>query len=577
MRADESRVGGVGAPRLVYAVLHRILRAQVAIGRREVHDRELRHAGLVHETEKVLREAELRWIVVDRQRRVIGEPGPSESQREHRVVARDPRVVDRENLRAPLEDVVVRVEEAVRVIEPRDVVRARLVGAVVQIEAGERRLVGELVLHLHAVQLLELVVDDRLRAEVRRAVVEVQERQREIAQHLLRDRIDPVLRNGVVGERQVRQRIVNSDRRRPGGGRRKIAVALSLRREHDAGRIARGDVVVVLRGEPEEGPVLHDRAAEPRTRRVPRRVLLPVQGDARGVIRRALLERFLAEVVVRGAPDGPRLEERRAVEVVRSRPQGRVEHAAARAPHFRVVGVHLHLHIVERFDRGVRDRAVGQVGDRHAVQRVVVAAACAAAERQQRGVGLILLAIELRVARRNDSGYRRADEKRGASGCRQRLQRLHVEHRALRGIRGLDQRRLAGDRDVLFDGADLEGQIEHDEGLRPDPDAGALDLLEPLQRRPHRVRPWIDAREHVLAAVVGDSGAIDVRLLVVERHFHTGHDAAGVLDRAAEAPLEALAGRVSRERHDERRRQSQRSPKPHDPPPSKPGGPQSRG
>jgi hypothetical protein len=93
--------------------------------------------------------------------------------------------------------------------------------------------------------------------------------------------------------------------------------------------------------------------------------------------------------------------------------------------------VHLHLHVFERFDRRIGDGAIGQVGDRHAVECVVVAAAGAAAERQQRRVALILLPVELRVAGGDDSRNRHADEKRGAAGRRQRLQRVTVEHGSL--------------------------------------------------------------------------------------------------------------------------------------------------
>jgi hypothetical protein len=60
--------------------------------------------------------------------------------------------------------------------------------------------------------------------------------------------------------------------------------------------------------------------------------------------------------------------------------------------------VHLHRHVVKSFDARIRRGAIAEVGDRHAVDEVVVAAARAAAERQQRRVGLILLAVELRIA-----------------------------------------------------------------------------------------------------------------------------------------------------------------------------------
>ena len=98
-----------------------------------------------------------------------------------------------------------------------------------------------------------------------------------------------------------------------------------------------------------------------------------------------------------------------------------VERAAAGATGLGVVGVDLHVDVFERFDRRVGRRAVAHVGDRHAVNQVVVAAARAAAERQQRGVGLILLAVELRVAGGDDRRHRHREQERGAAAARQRL------------------------------------------------------------------------------------------------------------------------------------------------------------
>ena len=57
-----------------------------------------------------------------------------------------------------------RVDEPVRIRLPGDVVRARLVGPVVQVEAGQRHLVGELVLELPRCRLLEAVGDRRASA-----------------------------------------------------------------------------------------------------------------------------------------------------------------------------------------------------------------------------------------------------------------------------------------------------------------------------------------------------------------------------------------------------------------------------
>ena len=49
-----------------------------------------------------------------RQRVVVGEPRHAEAQRQHRAVAQHPGVVERQDLRPPLQDVVVRIGEPVR-------------------------------------------------------------------------------------------------------------------------------------------------------------------------------------------------------------------------------------------------------------------------------------------------------------------------------------------------------------------------------------------------------------------------------------------------------------------------------
>ena len=255
------------------------------------------------------------------------------------------------------------------------------------------------------------------------------------------------------------------------------------------------------------------------------------------------------------------------MDVVRAGFQRRVEHAAARASHLRVVRVHLHLHVVERFNRRVGDRAVREVGDGHAVECVVVAAARAAAERQQRCVRLILLPIELRISGRNHRRHGRAHEERRATGARQRLQRGVVEDRALRRIRRLDQRRLPGHGDVLFDAPDVHRQVERDERLRADADAGLVDRLVSLQRDFHLVRAGLDGSEHVLAPLVGDRRTRDVGAFIREGHFDARQDAAWILDRSAQPPLESLAEDRRRRRRGDERPECERSPESHNCPP----------
>ena len=183
------------------------------------------------------------------------------------------------------------------------------------------------------------------------------------------------------------------------------------------------------------------------------------------------LARLLDEEVLVDAPHRAGLVEARTVELVGPGPRRHVEHAAAGPAHLGVVGVDLDLHFFDRLDRRVQHRAADQLGDRHAVEQVVVGPDAATAERHERGVALILLPVELRIAGRHDRRHRDADEEGVAAGGRQRLEHFAVERAAGGGVGRLDERRRAGDRDRLLQGADLEHQVERQELLGPDADA----------------------------------------------------------------------------------------------------------
>ena len=129
--------------------------------------------------------------------------------------------------------------------------------------------------------------------------------------------------------------------------------------------------------------------------------------------------------------------------------------------HVGFVGLGLHPHFFDRFDRRHDGRPVDEVGHRHAFDEVAVAAPRSAAERQVRGVGLILEADKLRIARLDDA--RRGDRRiEGvAAEDRQVLQRCLVERCGDRGAAALDQRRLAGDGDLLRQLADREREVLH--------------------------------------------------------------------------------------------------------------------
>ena len=219
-------------------------------------------------------------------------------------------------------------------------------------------------LELDRIQLREIALDARCPGVVRAAVVSVDIRQGKVVEHRHGDRVHHRRRNLIAGERQTGDRVV--DRHRLAGriGHAGEVAATHGRRRKQRADVARLHVVVALGRKPEEGAVSDDGSADS-----PAAEIVGAIGFWPPCP--------LAEVVVPLSPDWPGLKEGRPAIVVRPRLQRRVEHPTARAAHFRVVGVHLHLHVLERFDRRVRTCAVAHVANRHAVERVVVAAASA--------------------------------------------------------------------------------------------------------------------------------------------------------------------------------------------------------
>ena len=527
--ADERRPGGVGAGRLPVD-LGRVdgaerLRGELVVAA-DADAGELLQRDLV---EIRLREAERARVEGHAERVVVGEARHPEAQAQHRAVAHHPRVVQREDLRPPHQDVVERIGEPRRLglVGGAEVVGVGLVGLVVEIEARDGVRVAQLVRHLGRVELLELVLDQRRARVVGRAVRALDVGERQVLQHRRGRRVDAAGRDPVAGERLAGQRIVDGHERAGGVGRlREVAGAFERRRHRDAG-VARLDVVVALGREPEERAVAEHRPADGAAAEVVRAVRLAEPG-------------LLAEVVVGLAPDRAGLHEAGAVQAVGAGPQRRVEHAAAGAAHLGIVGVDLHLHVLERLDARVGGGAVAQVGDGDAVERVVVATAGAAAERQQRGVGLVLLAVELGVAGGDHRRHRRADQEGGASGGRQRLHVGLVEDRADRRVRSLDPGRLAGDVHRLLEAADLELHVQRQELLRADLHAALGHGLEARHRDLDAVQARREVRQVVLASRVGHRRSRDVGLLVDRRHFGARHDAGGIVHGAADAALIAL-------------------------------------
>ena len=192
---------------------------------------------------------------------------------------------------------------------------------------------------------------------------------------------------------------------------------------------------------------------------------------------------------------------------------------------------------------GIQHRAAGQFGERHAVEQVVVGADAATAERHQRGVALILLAVELRVAGGRHGRNGDADQEGIAARRRQGLEHFAVERAAGRRVRGFDERRRAGDRHRLLQGADLEREVERQELLGADPDARALVGLEAGQRGLERVGAGLDRRKVVFPRFVGRCFADDGRRFVDQLDGDAGNHAVGVAHRSAHATGERLGGR----------------------------------
>ena len=286
---------------------------------------------------------------------------------------------------------------------------------------------------------------------------------------------------------------------------------------------------------PEERPVPDDRPAD----------AAAVEAVV-GVGQPALLFRLaglLDEEVLVDAPHRAGLVEARAVELVGPGPRRHVEHAAAGAAHLGVVGVDLDLHFLDRLDGRVQHGAAGQLGDRHAVEQVVVGADAATAERHERGVALILLPVELRVAgghhRRHVTPIRKA--LRPGAGRVSSTSRSSVPP-----VEALEVS-MSGAAPVTVTVSCSVPTSSRMSRVRncwvPMRTPGALVGLEAGQRGLDRVGAGRDGREVVFAGVVGGRLAGDAGRFVDQLHGDAGNHAVGVPHRAAHAAGERLGGR----------------------------------
>ena len=221
--------------------------------------------------------------------------------------------------------------------------------------------------------------------------------------------------------------------------------------------------------------------------------------------------------------------------------QERVERAAAGAAHLGVVGVGLHLHLRHGFLRRNDHGAIGGVGDRDAIERVVVAAHRSAGDRDLRRPRLILHAIELGVAHLHDRLGELGQHKRIASQIRQVGELLAVDHLAGGGVRGVDQRGFGGDVDLFVDLAEFEREIDGDGGLRGDDDAGAGGLFKAWRFRHHGVSGWCQGGEGIFALIRCEDRARGAGAFIDDGDFGERNGRGfGVDDATAERALERL-------------------------------------
>ena len=267
----------------------------------------------------------------------------------------------------------------------------------------------------------------------------------QLVQDVLGRRIEPVGRDDVARERQVRHRVVD-DAIELG----KIARAHLRRRHRRQVRRALVDVVALVVEEVER-LVLDDRAADRAAVLVLAEVGLRPAGEIVEVV--VLVELRVAQEL-EAAP----------VHGVGARLDLQVHDAAQRAAELGRVGAGLQLELVERVDAGKQDHRLqpGLVVV-HAVEHVVVVARPLAVgrERRRRAPRQAAGAVDVRAGHAaHDAGHGSREVDEVTAVQRQRLDLLFRHRRAELGRGGLDQRRRAGHGHRFLDRADLELQVE---------------------------------------------------------------------------------------------------------------------
>ena len=185
------------------------------------------------------------------------------------------------------------------------------------------------------------------------------------------NRIQTRKRNDVAGERQTRvagKRVVNNQRRAGSVFRlREIALAFQQRRHRHVLRQI-GFLTIAFHRRPEERAIfsaVNFRDHHPSTKRC----RIVVERSIRPRRARPVQKKVIGQPIrlPRGAHGG-------AMPIVAAGFQIGIEHATAGAPHLGVISIALQLHLLHRFHRRNDHGAVLKVGNRHAIQQIVIAA-----------------------------------------------------------------------------------------------------------------------------------------------------------------------------------------------------------
>ena len=425
----------------------------------------------------------------------------------------------------------------------------RLLGRVVEIGARHAPRVSHRMFHVPG----GLQGPDALRAGCRELAARA-----ETAEELRKRRtrgVDALRRDAIVRERSavaVRIPIMWIVDRDAALG--EVGSALRWSR-HDDGRIAEGVVGEALGRQPEEGAVALDRAAE--------RPAENVVGNAVQIFltKCSLVERLLLEVG-QLAPERVQLTRAELVKgtarpVVRAATVNRVEHPAAGASHLGIVGVRLHLHLLDCLEYRNDDRPIPHVCHRHAVHRVVVAAKRPATQRQQRGVGLVGLLHPYRVAGVDHVRSGHGHDEYVAARSGQHLELAPIYRRSERGAALLDQGSFRSNGNRLFDTTHAEGNV-HDEGVRyADRQTLSHERSETKQFGAQRVIAWLDVGKGILADFVGNARASRAGVIARQDELRSDdHGTIGITHETPQSTMEHLGedawrGYASRQRQEE--------------------------